>query len=159
MGLHSDSLPDLVANVPDLCPTSARPRASRHAGLPDLPTFSAARVYTAIHSTVPTHVFIQKRSGRLGRSGKWRNGAVLVCPTSAQPLGWSGRARRAAPSPVAAAGREAQPHRRGLNANLNGGSSWEASVAGNSDPDLSLVNRRELRLIGQGGGEVAGVHR
>jgi len=138
MARRSSDLPNL-GTLPNLCPTFARPRASRRAGLPDLPTFSADRAYM-VHPAFSTHAINRKRSGRLGRLGNWRNGAACGCPTSC--LTSEGRAVARESSRGA---RPAVPFRFNCQDRLfrlfSFGSSWSLPVTGNSDRGFSLVTR------------------
>lgn len=142
--------------VPDLCPTSARPRASRHAGLPDLPTFRppARNGGALFHSP---HVTDQVgQVGQVGKRAIFKGFPVPdLCPTSAK-VGHDGGA--------VVFGAANGGGRTNLNgdaagsppANLNGGpargSSLGGRLAGNSGPDFRAGFRFRFWFRRVGGG-------
>lgn len=65
--------------LPNLCPTSAQPRASNAVALPNLPDLSGTRVYVEL-PTLPLSPVYAIRLGRLGRSDRACNPAALSEP-------------------------------------------------------------------------------
>lgn len=139
--LHrSDGLPDHYRALPDLCPTSARPRASSHAGLPDLPNLSG---FARIAATNSIHTFTTNYlKGWVGRVGREAPALALVsgCPTSAQPSQRSGSVWFHGNPSSSSAGDEA-----GSGPNLNANLSWQGRgsspalpAAGNSGRAFGL---------------------
>ena len=68
---------------PNLCPTSARPRANARMGLPNLPNLFAYTRKEPAFNTLPIYA---NRLGRLGRLGGAKQGGGFIlpnlCPTS-----------------------------------------------------------------------------
>ena len=65
--------------LPNLCPTSAQPRASGAVALPNLPNLPRTHAYRAWPARLPLCIYAY-RLGRYGRLGSASNGAGLKLP-------------------------------------------------------------------------------